>query len=89
MDVWLGRQIFQEACVPKGQRITLNIKVSYISSTWLTDKEIKTAAKALVGLDESFDALEETTDSDRILERLTNEEYRCIVTGYETGVTNY
>ena len=88
MDVWLGRQIFQEACVPEGRRRTLNIKASYTWPTWLTDKDIKATANALVGLDESFGALEEITDSDG-MERLTNEEYRRIVTGYETGVTTY
>ena len=40
----------------------LNIKAGYIGPTWLTDEEIKTAAKALVGLEKSFDAVEETTD---------------------------
>ena len=65
----------------------LNIKAGYTGPTRLTDKEVKTLAKALVGLDESFYALEETTDFDGILDQLTDEEYRRIVTGYETGVT--
>ena len=63
----------------------LNIKAGYSAPTRLTDEEVKTIAKALVGLDESFDALEETTNFDGILDRLTDKEYRRIVTGYETG----
>jgi len=65
----------------------LNIKDGYTGPTRLSDEEVKIIAKALVGLDESFDALEESTEFDTILERLTDEEYRRIVTGYETGIT--
>ena len=65
----------------------MNIKDGYTGPTRLSDEEVKIIAKALVGLDESFDALEESTEFDTILERLTDEEYRRIVTGYETGIT--
>ena len=86
----MGGRLFQEPCVPKGRRrriLSFDRKDGYTGPTRLSDEEVKITAKALVGLDESFNALEESTEFDTILERLTDEEYRHIVTGYETGIT--